>query len=66
MLKDVRFDFKDASDKDDINETVGNLEKLELMLERLKDSEPNDITKVIIGETMDLFHQILHELRERT
>lgn len=65
MLKDVRFDFKDASDKDDINETVGNLEKLELMLERLKDSEPNDITKVIISETMDLFHQILHELQER-
>ena len=31
-----------------------------------KHSEPNDITKVIIGETMDLFHQILHELRERT
>ncbi|HBC90565.1 MAG TPA: hypothetical protein DCZ00_03865, partial [Lactococcus sp.] len=52
LLKDVRFDFKDASDKEDISETVRNFEKLELMLEKLKENEVHDITKIIISETI--------------
>lgn len=64
LLKDVRFDFKDASDKEDISETVRNFEKLELMLEKLKENEVHDITKIIISETIDVFHQILQELQK--